>query len=168
VLARLLLLTALLFSLFSCKPPDPPTLTPKEIRVTAITPAGIDVLVRIEAVNPNRKDLNVRSVSGSMKLAGKYQLATVTITKPLVIPPAVPTMIDAPMTMAWADISTLGALGATQGPVPYVLSGTVAIGGDRLAINLPFSIQGTLTREQIAGAALKGLPPIPGFNAPLP
>jgi hypothetical protein len=50
--------------------------------------------------------------------------------------------------------------------VPYVVEGTVNVGGESINVNLPFSISGTITREQAVNAALKSLPAIPGLNAP--
>src|SRR5688572_2919223 len=86
----------------ACKKPDPPKLTPKEARVTAITTRGLDILLKVEATNPNSMTLSARSVTGKAKLDGRYDLATVTIEKPVVLPPNnVPTMIDAPMTLPW-------------------------------------------------------------------
>src|SRR5688572_9879969 len=87
----------------ACKKPDPPKLTPKEARVTAITTRGIDVLLKVEATNPNGMTLSARSVTGKAKLDGRYDLATVTIEKPVVLPPNnVPTMIEAPLSLPWS------------------------------------------------------------------
>jgi LEA14-like dessication related protein len=152
----------------ACSKPEPPKLVPKEAKVTAIGPTGASVLLRMEATNPNRLTLSLRSVTGKAKLDGRWELGTVTITKPVVLPPNVPTMIDVPMTLPWTDMKTLGALASTTGPVPYVVDGTVTVGGENLNVDLPFSISGTITREQVLGAALKSLPAIPGFTVPAP
>lgn len=149
-----------------CSKPEPPTLVPKEAKVTAIGPAGASLLVRMEATNPNRITLSVRSVTGKAKLAGKWDLGTVTVEKPVDLPPNVPTMVDVPMTLPWTDLKTLGALASTTGPVPYVIEGTVSIGGERLNVNLPFTLSGTITREQVINASLKSLPTIPFLTAP--
>ncbi|HVH47597.1 MAG TPA: LEA type 2 family protein [Labilithrix sp.] len=159
-------LTAALLS-SACSKPEPPRLTPKEAQVTAVGPAGINVLLKMEATNPNRVTLSAQSVTGKAKLDGKWDMGTVTITKPVVLPPGVPTMIDVPMTLPWTDMKTLAALAAAPGPVPYVVEGTVTVGGERLNVDVPFTLSGTITREQIAGALLKSLPTIPGL-APAP
>lgn len=150
----------------ACSKPEPPTLVPKEAQVTAVSPAGLSVLVRMEATNPNRVTLSAQSVTGKAKLDGKWDLGTVTITKPIVLPPNVPTMIDVPLTMPWKDMTTIGALASAPGPVPYVIEGTVTVGGEKLNVELPFSISGTITREQVVNAALRSLPTIPGLNIP--
>jgi LEA14-like dessication related protein len=147
-----------------CQKPAPPRITPKLARVEAITPQGLDILVQVEAVNPNRVTLSAQSFSGKAKLDGKWELGSVTVAKPVVLPPNVPTMIDVPMAMPWTDVKTLAALALAQHPVPYVVEGTVKIGGERLNVDVPFSLTGTITREQIANAALRSLPTIPGLQ----
>ncbi len=131
------------------------------MQVTALGPAGASLLVRVEATNPNRVTLSARSVTAKVKLDGKWDLGTVTIPTPVVLPPNAPTMVDVPMTLPWSDLRAVGALAATPAPVPYVLEGTFAIGGEKLNVDLPFTMSGTLTREQVIGAALKSLPGLP-------
>lgn len=159
------LTAALLMS--ACSKPEPPTLVPKEARVTAVGATGVDILLQIEATNPNRVTLSAQSFTGKARLDGKWDLGSVTVTKPVVLPPNVATTIDVPMSLPWADVKTLAALASATGPVPYTIDGTVTVGGERIAVNLPYSISGTITREQVAGAALKALPVIPGLTAPL-
>ena len=148
----------------ACKKPLPPKLTPKEARVTAVSARGIDVLVKVEATNPNNITLSARSVTGKAKLDGRFEMATVTIDKPVVLPPNVPTMIEAPMTLPWADLTALQVLAQSAKPVPYTVEGTVAVGGESFNVNVPFTVSGTITREQIAAAALKSVPGLPGFQ----
>jgi LEA14-like dessication related protein len=151
----------------ACSKPEPPKLTPKEVQVTAVGPTGLDVLVRMEALNPNRVTISTQTVTGKAKLDGKWDLGTVSITKPIVLPPNTPTTIDVPLRLPWTNMQTLAALASAPGPVPYVIEGTMTVGGDNIHLELPFSVSGTVTREQIAGAALKSLPTaIPGLTAP--
>jgi LEA14-like dessication related protein len=165
-LPALPLLLSLGLATSACSKPEPPTLVPKEVKLTALGPTGANVLLRVEATNPNRVALSVRSVTGKAKLDDKWALGTVTIANPVVLPPHAPTMVDVPMTLPWSDLNALTALAAKTGPVPYVVDGTVSVGGEHLNVDLPFSISGTITREQILGAALKSLPVIPGLTAP--
>jgi LEA14-like dessication related protein len=152
----------------ACQKPEPPHITPKEARIVAVGPKGLEILLRVEATNPNRMTLSAQSFTGKAKLDGKWDMGSVTIAKPVVLPPNVPTMIDVPMTMPWTDLQALGALASAARPVPYVIDGTVAIGGESFNVNVPFAINGTITREQIAGAAIKALPSIPGLFPPPP
>lgn len=153
--------------LFGCAKPEPPTVTPKEVRVVAVGSQGLELLLKMEALNPNKITLSCQSVTAKAKLDGKWDLGTVTIAKPIVLPPNnVPTMIDVPLTMPWSDVKTLGAIASANRPIPYAVDGTVSIGGERLNVDVPFHMEGTITREQITNAALKGLPAIPGLTAP--
>src|SRR4051812_48462089 len=117
------------FAAAGCAKPDPPKITPKEARITMVGPQGIEVLVRVEALNPNKMTLSAQSMSGKAKLDGKYEMGQVTIAKPIVLPPNVPTMIDVPMTMPWTDVQSLAQMASANRSIPYVIDGTVAIGG---------------------------------------
>ena len=164
----ILLAAGLALAIAGCQKPEPPRLTPKEARVVALSPQGLDVLVKVEALNPNRMTLSAQAVTGKAKIDGKYELASVTITRPITLPPSTPTMIDVPMTLAWVDPRAVASLAATAKEVPYVFEGTVRVGGERLNVDLPFSMTGTISREQILAAALKGLPALPGWRPPPP
>lgn len=155
-------------SMSACSKPEPPTLVPKEVRVTAVGVTGVDVLLKLEATNPNRITLSAEAFTGKARLDGKWELGSVTITKPVVLPPKAATTIDVPMALPWADVKTLAALASATGPVPFTIDGTVTVGGEHLAVNLPYSVSGTITREQVIGAALNALPTIPGLTAPPP
>ena len=122
----------------ACSKPEPPKLVPKEAKVTAVGVTGLSLLLRMEATNPNRITLSAQSVTAKAKLDGKWDVGTITISKPVVLPPNAPTMIDVPLTMPWTDVSALGALASATGPVPYVVEGTVAVGGEKLNVDLPF------------------------------
>lgn len=45
--------------------------------------------------------------------------------------------------------------------MPYEFKGSVTLGGDALQLTLPFTMGGTLMREQLLQAGLRGL-----FDAP--
>jgi len=49
--------------------------------------------------------------------------------------------------------------------VPYAFRGVAAIGGESLSIDVPFTIKGELTREQVLQAGLRGLG---GIGLPVP
>lgn len=148
----------------ACEKPAPPTIVPKEAKVVTVSPAGLDILLKVEATNPNKYALSAQSITGTAKLDGKWDLGSVTITKPIALPPGVPTLIDVPMTMPWSDLRALGALATTKRPVPYTVQGTVTIGGEKLNVTLPYAMTGTISQEQIAAAAMKSIPSLPGVN----
>ena len=160
VLSRFLVVLVSAFVLLgsACAKPEPPRITPKEARVTAIGPQGIELLLLVEAVNPNRFTLTAQSFTGKATLDGKWEMGSVTIDKAIVLPPNVPTPIEVPMKLPWTDLRALTALAMSPRPVPYAVQGSAKIGGDRLNVDVPFGIVGTITREQIAAAAMKSLP----------
>lgn len=167
MIARFLGLSVLaLVSITACSKPEPPKIVPKEARVTAITPAGIEVALKVEATNPNSVTLQAQSFTGKAKLDGKWELASVTIVKPVVLPPHAPTMIDVPLTMPWQDTTALVAMATAQKPIPYVVEGTVTVGGESMNVEVPYAVSGTVTREQLAAAAKKAMPQIPGLPLP--
>lgn len=143
--------------LTACSKPEPPKIVPKEARVTAVGPAGLDLVLKVEATNPNSVSLSARSFTGRAKLDGQWEMGVVTIDKPVALPPHTPTMIEVPMKLPWTDLKALASLASAQRPVPYVVEGTVKIGGERINVEIPWSMTGTISREQIVGAALKGL-----------
>jgi LEA14-like dessication related protein len=165
LIATLLLSMVVLLIGGACSKPEPPKIVPKEARVTAIGPAGLEVLLKVEATNPNSITLSAQSFTGKAKLDGKYEMGTVTVDKPVTLPPNTPTMIDVPMTIPWTDAKVLASLVSVQRPVPYVVDGSVKVGGERLQVDVPFTLSGSITRDQMVGAAVKSLPVIPGLGA---
>ena len=150
---------------FGCSKPQPPQITVKDAKVTEVSLAGITVAVDAEAYNPNAVPLTVQSFSGSAKLDGKYDLGAVTVTTPTNLPAGERTPITVPMAMPWQGVTTMASLAGGSGAIPYTVTGTVKIGGERLAVELPFQVQGTLTREQIVQSAIRS---VPGFVPTVP
>lgn len=157
--SALALVVFLAFALLAaCEKPQPPHVTPKEARVTAVTPRGIEVLVKVEATNPNSFPVTAQRFSGKAKLEGTHEFASVSVAKQVTLPPNTPTLIDVPLSIPWTDAPYLGTLLQHPHPVPYVVDGTVAIGGEKLNVDVPFTVSGTITVEQLATAAIRGLP----------
>jgi LEA14-like dessication related protein len=148
----------------ACQRPDPPILTPRSAKITAITPQGVDVLADLDVENPNGFALSARSVSAKVKLDGKYDVGSVKVASPLSIPAHKTAHLSVPLSFHWTTIAALGALAAAPQSVPYDVDGTVEIGGESLSVDLPFHVSGTLTHEQLVQAAVGSLPKIPGLN----
>lgn len=153
----------------ACSKPQPPTIVPKAVRVEGVSAAGVELVISVEATNPNSVTLSAQAFSGSAKIDGKYDLGTVTVSKPVTLPPRQATPLDVPLTLPWQDANTLIALAAAQKPsYPYVISGDVTIGGASINVRVPYSISGTITQQQIAAAAVRSIPQIPGLTIPAP
>lgn len=158
--AALLALLAL-SALSGCQKPAPPHITPKEARVVAVGAQGLEVALEVEATNPNGVTLSVQSVTARAKLDGRWDMGAVTIAKPIVLPPNAPAMIDVPLTMPWTDLNGLATLVSAPKPVPYSVEGSAKIGGEHLNVDVPFTLTGTISRDQLVGAAMKALPGVP-------
>lgn len=148
----------------ACQKPEPPHITPKEARVAAIGPQGLDLVIKVEATNPNRVTLSAQSFTAKARLDGRWDMGSVTVAKPIVLPPHTPTMIDVTMAVPWTDVKALTALAGARGPVPYVVDGSARIGGERINVDVPFSMSGTISREQVTNAVLKSIPTVPGLG----
>jgi LEA14-like dessication related protein len=146
-----------------CSGPEPPTLTPVSGAITSVSPAGLGLRVKLEAYNPNSFALTTRDVTAKVTLDGRYDAGTVTIRHPLDLPAQKRTPLDIPVTMTWRDLTGLAGLAAAGRDLPYAVEGTVAIGGEKLNVNVPFRIAGTVTQKQLLQATMSSLPQIPGL-----
>jgi LEA14-like dessication related protein len=160
---RALVLIAALLAV-SCSRPSPPTLTPERAEVTAVSTAGISLLVRMAIHNPNRIGLSMRSVTAEMTLDGRYKLGAVTVPEAIDLPANQSTRIDAPLSVAWTDLPGIVAIAAGGRSVPYTVDGTVSIGGDVIRAELPFHLTGEIKPEQLATAVINSLPALPGLR----
>lgn len=146
-----------------CTKPDPPVLTPKSAVVSKVSTAGIDMQLSVDAYNPNAIELSAQSFSGKVVLDGKSDLGAVSSAKPVVLPAGAHTLIAVPVTATWSDLGSVAALVAQSGNVTYAFEGTAAVGGERLNVNVPFHVEGTITHAQLVQATLGGLPALPQF-----
>ncbi len=146
-----------------CSPPEPPVLTPKSVTVTKVTLTGVDLQLRVDAYNTNRVDLSARTVTGKLKVDGKYDLGAVAVSQAVALPAGAHTEITVPLATTWTDLSALAGLAASNRTIPYSFDGSVNVGGARLNVDLPFHAEGSITHEQIVQATLRSLPVIPGF-----
>ncbi|MCL2723423.1 MAG: LEA type 2 family protein [Polyangiaceae bacterium] len=145
-------------SLAGCAKPEPPELTVKQVKVSRIDLGGIEITVDVETFNPNSIELSARRVTGQVLVDGRYDLGTVTVEKPVVLPAHGKTNIETPLSLSWQSVTTLASIAVSNRPVPYTVKGTVNVGGDRLNIDMPFTTQGTFTAQELAQAAARSLP----------
>jgi LEA14-like dessication related protein len=148
----------------ACSKPQPPQLTPQQAKVTAVDMNGFDMTVKMDAFNPNGFELAVQSVVAHVIIAGNQDLGTVTASKPIALAANAHTAIEVPMNVKWKNASGFAAIATSRQPVPYTLDGTATVGGNRLNVDVPFKLQGTITAEQLQQAGLKSLQAIPGLQ----
>jgi LEA14-like dessication related protein len=165
---------SLLFLLFSlsltllvaCSKPKPPEITVKSGQITRIDAQGIDLILRIEAQNPNGYTLAVRGISANVLLDGRLDLGKVDIQKPVSIPSGERLPMDVPIASQWNDLPAIGLLAASNRAIPYTVKGTVALGTQSISVDVPYSFDGVITHEQIVHAALGSIPKLPGIKLP--
>jgi LEA14-like dessication related protein len=151
----------LLACLGACGRPEPPTITPEKGEVSSVGPDGIHLVLHLGVKNPNRYDLSARSVTGRVKLAGQYDLGSVTVTQPFQLAAGKTTPMAVPMTVALRDVPRVLALAATNPTLPYEVEGQVTIGGEKINVDLPFRLSGIVTQEQLLKATANSLPRFP-------
>jgi LEA14-like dessication related protein len=147
-------------ALAACSKPAPPTIVPESAAVTSMDVLALHLDVTLTATNPNAVDLPVKSVTGKVVVGQKYDLGTATIPEALTLPAGKATKVDVPMSVKWTDMAALATLAAGAATIPFTVDGTVDLGGDALSVSVPFHIAGSVSHEQLVGAALNSLPNI--------
>jgi LEA14-like dessication related protein len=151
--------------LAACSKPEPPVLRALDAQVTNLTPAAVELLVRVEAYNPNRFGLTAQSVTSHLVVDGRIDLGTATLPGPIALPAEGRTTVQLPVTLPFRDAGTVALLAATGAPVPYTVDGTARIGGERLNVEVPFRVEGALSQADFVRATLRSLP---GLTVPPP
>ncbi len=140
----------------ACSKPKPPELTPRSVQVSAITPESVELAVLLDARNPNAFPILASSVTASVALQDGTPLGTGSSTEPISIPGDGTAPITCKLAVRFSSGSALLPYAMAMKPLPYRLNGTAKIGGEHLNVDVPFTIDGVLTPEQVAVAGLRG------------
>jgi LEA14-like dessication related protein len=130
--------------------------TPEVARVLRVTGKGVDFSVTLSVKNPNNFELDAREVEGTLIVEGGQKLGTGRASPHRSIPANGTGTVESQVQIAWDDVAALQKF-LTRESVPYVFKGNVTLGGDTLHLTVPFEMDGTLTREQLLQAGLRGL-----------
>jgi LEA14-like dessication related protein len=147
--------------LAACGRPKPPSLTPEKVELTSIGPDGVHLAIHLRVENPNRFDLSARSVTGRVRLDGKYDVGSAAMSQPFRLPSGAPTRLSVPTTLVLRDLPVVVGLALSNRDLTYDVDGTVNVGGDNLNVDLPFHLTGELTHEQLLKATMNSLPRLP-------
>jgi LEA14-like dessication related protein len=147
----------------ACKKPEPPTLTPEQGKITSLSTEGIGLTARFDAYNPNDLELAAKAVQAHVVLDGKVDLGTLRVPTGVRLPAKKHTTIDVPLSVKWSDLGALARLALEPRAIPFTIDGSVELGGDSFSVNVPYTIKGTITHEQLVSAARSSLPKIPGL-----
>jgi LEA14-like dessication related protein len=150
--------------LSACAKPKPPTLKPYAAQVVGIDPSGISLRLQLDATNPNRIALSVRSVSGTVTLNETVRLGRASVPTRVRLPARETTRVSAALKVAWQNLSEAVSLAASGKTVRYRLQGTARVGGEDLDFEVPFKIDGKLTAAELLGATVRSLPGLDGLS----
>jgi LEA14-like dessication related protein len=142
--------------LVGCSKPKPVEVTPRSVRVAAIQPQGLALVVVLDVHNPNGFAITARDVSGTIQLENGVELGRGNTSAAVTVPAEQSAAVPARLTMAWTNLAALAPYALSSRPVPYRIVGKARIGGESLNVELPFGISGTLTREQVLAASMRG------------
>ncbi len=156
-------LWSLLFALLlaACSKPEPPTIEPEGAVVKSVTPQGLDVEMTIDAYNPNSIPLIARSVKARVKLDGRIDLGEVEVPTEVKVPAKKHEKIVAPVSVKWQDASAVAIMAATRESVPFTIEGSANVGIDDVNFDIPFTTEGSLTRDQLMKMGMQNLPQFP-------
>ncbi|HEY6562076.1 MAG TPA: LEA type 2 family protein [Polyangiaceae bacterium] len=157
VQAAVLLLSCL--SLAGCSKPEPPQVTARSARVTATAPTGVQLAVELDVHNPNSFPLLVESVEGTLSVAGGAEIGRGTARPGTDIPAQGAAPVTSQLTIPWSNLTALAPFALSGAPVPYTFEGRARVGGKRLNVEVPFTLRGELSREQLLQIGLQGLGP---------
>jgi LEA14-like dessication related protein len=142
-----------------CAKPKPPTLTPKSAQVLAFGATGVSLAVTFDVFNPNRFPLIVHAVDGRFSLGSGagVELGKAHAEPASSIPARGTSTVTSNVTMGWTNLAALTPFMLSPAAVPYRFDGTATLGGESLNVNLPFTLNGELTRAQLIDAGLSGI-----------
>ena len=155
-LALRLIVIACLALAVGCSKPQPPSLTPRSAQVTAIKPDGVQLSLILAAHNPNSFPIIVNAVSGSFELRDGTPLGSGQSAASFSIPGEGDQDLSATLDVRFTSLSVLTPYALQAKAVPYRIRGTARVGGDHLNVDVPFTIDGELTPEQVVAAGLRG------------
>jgi LEA14-like dessication related protein len=110
----------------------------------------------LAAHNPNSFPIVVNTVSGSFELQDGTALGTAQSATSFTIPSQGDQDLAATLDVRFSSLAALTPYALAAKPVPYRLRGSARIGGDNLNVDVPFTIDGQLTPEQVVAAGLRG------------
>jgi LEA14-like dessication related protein len=137
--------------------PQMPKVLPRVAQVTAVAPTGLQLRVQLDVHNPNSFPLIVHQVQGVVLLGNGAELGRGSARPPGSIPGHATTLVTTDLLVPWVNLAALAPFALSPAPVPYVFKGQATIGGEDINLSVPFELTGTLTRDQLLAAGLRGL-----------
>src|SRR5882724_5739915 len=121
----------------ACFKPKPVEITPQSLQLSSINPDGVGLTVVLDVHNPNGFPISASAVTAVIELQDGSELGQGSATPAFTIP-------------------AQGNAAVTAKPLPYRLRGSARIGGESLNVEVPFTISGQLTPDQVLQAGIRG------------
>jgi LEA14-like dessication related protein len=134
-----------------------PAVTPVEARVSSVAPTGLTVDVALDVYNPNSYPLSAQLVEGVVLLGNGAELGRGAARPPGSLAANSATRVITRLEVPWLNVTALAPFAFSGQPVPYSFRGQATIGGEDINLKVPFELSGTLTREQLLAAGLRGM-----------
>ena len=150
------LAVATLVATTGCSKPKPVEITPQSAQLSTIGPSGVGVALVLNVHNPNGFPISASAVTATFALQDGTELGRGSSTAAFTIPAEGDTVLPAQLSLRWTNLSALTPYALAGKALPYRIAGTARVGGEHLNLDLPFSIAGQLTPDQVLQAGLRG------------
>ena len=124
-----------------------------DVSVTKISPAGIELLVEVAAMNPNDIDLEARFETARVVLDDQYEMGTMVSPQQIDLPSDQEVHVFVPVTVNWKDASVVASLIEQKRDVRYQVDGEVKVGIDLFKVKVHFHVSNVITQAQLRQAA---------------
>jgi len=151
-----LLVTAMGLGVVACSKPKPPELKPRSAQVAAIKPDSIELSLLLDAHNPNSFPIVAHRVAASFELPDGTALGHAETSDAFTIPAEGDAALSAKLDVRWNSLAALAPYALAAKPLPYRLRGSAQLGSEHLNVEVPFSLDGQLTPEQVIQAGVRG------------
>jgi LEA14-like dessication related protein len=152
-----LALLILAFAVTACSRPVPPTVTPREVRVTRVDPTRLVLSVVLDVNNPNSFSIVAQAVDGALGLENGTVLGHARVPLQTSIPAKSTSQVTSELSVPWANLPALAPFALSGVDVRFRFRGTATIGGENLNVGVPFELAGVLNRAQVLELGMRGL-----------
>jgi LEA14-like dessication related protein len=152
-----LALLILALTVAACSRPVPPTVTPREVRVTRVDPTRLVLSVVLDVNNPNSFSIVAQAVDGTLELENGTLLGRARVPVQTSIPAKASSQVTSELSVPWANLPALAPFALSGTDVRFRFRGTATIGGENLNVGVPFELAGLLNRAQVLELGLRGL-----------
>ena len=151
-----ILLVAFSLASAGCSKPKPIEITPQSVQLGSIGPDGVGLSLVLNVHNPNSFPIMASAVNAVVELQDGQELGRGSSLPAFTIPSQGDASLPAQVDLRWTNLSLVTPYALAAKPLPYRVRGSARIGGESLNVELPFTIDGQLTPEQVIQAGLRG------------